>query len=309
LEENKKRVKEYVQTLPECISDLFLWQADVWVKQADPDRERNYTISDSTLQFMNEMLSAIREVRPEARLAFLAYLGTFHRPKFVKPAEGIFLEIAPMHRCFAHAIADPNCPINSRKVSATEMTRQNMGVKSVIEALLEVFKPGEAQVLGYWLDASLFGRSRYKDMRGRVPQFGDIIKDDINYYRSLGISAITTFAVGIDKSYLSEFTSPTIFQYPALLWDSQADLQFQLEGFCDHFYGDKALANLFQLRERIDPIDPMPQYWREYSAELANKRSPVQEMLSETTDEKSRVRLQRLHDEIESVRKIMEGWN
>jgi hypothetical protein len=251
---------------------------------------------------MNEMLSAIREVRPEARLAFLTYLGTFHRPKFVKPAEGIFLEIAPMHRCFAHAIADPNCPINSRKVSETEITRQNMGVKLVIEELLEVFKPDESQVLGYLLDASLFGRGRYKDMRGRIPQFGEIIKDDINYYRSLGISAITTFAVGIDKSYLSEFTSPTIFQYPTLLWDSQADLQSQLEEFCEHFYGDKDLANIFQLRERLDPIDPMPQHCQEYIDELANASSRIQQGLNATKDEKICFRLQRLDNELDHVR-------
>ncbi|MBM3241163.1 DUF4838 domain-containing protein [Candidatus Poribacteria bacterium] len=302
LEENRKQVKDYVQTLPECINDFFLWQADVWVKQADRDRERHYTISDSALQFMNKMLPAIREVRPEARLAFLAYLGTFQRPMFVKPVEGIFLEIAPMHRCFAHAIADPDCPINSRNVPATERTRQNMGVKSIVEELLEVFNPHEAQVLGYWLDASLFGRGRYQNMRGRVPQFGEIIKDDINYYRNLGISAITTFAVGIDKSYLATFTSPTIFQYATLLWDSQADLQSQLEDFCEHFYGDKDLANIFQRREHLDPIDPMPQYWKEYIDELANASSCIQPKLNATTDEKIRLRLERLRNEIDHVR-------
>jgi len=301
LEENKKQVKNYVQTIPECINDFFLWQADVWVKQADRDRERNYTISDSTLQFMNEMLSAIREVRPKARLVFLAYLGTFQRPKFVKPAEGIFLEIAPMHRCFAHAIADLGCPINSRNVSATERTRQNMGVKPIVEELLEVFNPHEAQVLGYWLDASLFGRGRYKDMRGRLPQFGEIIKDDINYYRNLGISTITTFAVGIDKSYLAEFTSPAIFQYASLLWDSQTDLQSQLEDFCEHFYDDKDLANIFQLCEQLEPIDPMPQSWQEYIDELGHARSRIQQILNAKTDENIRVRLQRLHNEIDHV--------
>ena len=302
LEENKNRVKNYLQTLPKCINDFFLWQADVWIKQADRDRERNYTISDSALQFMNEMLPAIREVKPEARLAFLAYLGTFHRPKFVKPAEGIFLEIAPMHRCFSHAIADPDCPINSSDVSATERTRQNMGVKPIVEELLEVFNPHETQVLGYWLDASLFGRGRYKEMRGRLPQFGEIIKDDINYYRNLGISAITTFAVGIDKSYLAKFTSPAIFQYATLLWDSQADLQSQLEDFCAHFYGDKDLANVFQLREHLDPIDPMPQYWKEYIDELANASLCIQQTLNATIDEKIRVRLERLRNEIDHVR-------
>jgi hypothetical protein len=305
LEENRKRVKNYVQTLPECINDFFLWQADVWVKQADRDRERNYTISDSALQFMNEMLPAIREVRPEARLAFLAYLGTFHSPEFVKPADGIFLEIAPIHRCFAHAIADPDCPINSRDISATERTRQNMGVKPIVEELLEVFNPYETQILGYWLDASLFGRGRYKNMRGRVPQFGEIIKDDINYYRNLGISAITTFAVGIDKSYLATFTSPTIFQYATLLWDSQADLKSQLKDFCEHFYGDKDLANIFQLREHLDPIDPMPQYWKEYSDELTRSHSQIQEALNATADEKICVRLERLRNEIDHVRRFL----
>ena len=199
-------IKDYVQTLPECINDFFLWQADVWIKQADRDRERNYTISDLTLQFMNEMLPAIREVIHEVRLAFLTYL-----------------------------------------------------------------------------------------------EFGEIIKDDINYYRNLGISTITTFAVGIDKSYLAEFTSPAIFQYASLLWDSQTDLQSQLEDFCEHFYDDKDLANIFQLCEQLEPIDPMPQSWQEYIDELGHARSRIQQILNAKTDENIRVRLQRLHNEIDHV--------
>lgn len=301
-ERNKTLARDFVRQLPGCIRDFFLWQADVWLEQTEYAKKRNYNLSDSTLQFMNEMLSAIKEVRPDARLAFLAYLSTWERPKHVQPADGIFLEIAPIHRCFAHAITDPHCPINSPAAPNVQTARQLVGVKSVIEELLQVFNPGETQVLGYWLDASLFGRSRYKDLHGRVPQFGDVIKNDVNYYRSLGISAITTFAAGINKEYLERFTSPTIFQYANVLWDNQADLHATLVDFCEHFYGEKELAKVFQLSERLDPIDSMPQHWEAYREELSDAKERVQQILNGTTDETIRIRLERLRDEITFLR-------
>ena len=46
----------------------------------------------------------------------------------------------------------------------------------------------------------------------------------------------------------------------------------------------------------------MPQYWQEYINELEHARSRIQQILNAKTDEKIRVRLQRLHNEIDHVR-------
>lgn len=301
LAKNMDSARDYVSKLPDCINHFFLWQADGWLQQDDHDKKRGYTMSDSVLQFMNEILTTIKSVRPNSRLAFLAYAGTWQRPQFVEPVDGIFLEIAPIHRCFAHAISDLNCPINSRDVPETLAERRATGVQPVIEELLEVFPPHEAQVLGYWLDASLFGRGRYRGLRGRLPQFGEIIKDDINYYRNLGINAITTFAVGINREYLDFFTSPAIFQYAHLLWNSQADLQAEMVDFCGHIYGEKEMARVFQLREQFDPNDATRQYWEKYLEELASARALTRQVLNDTKDEKIQGRLKKLMDEIDFV--------
>jgi len=309
LEENKRLVKDYVSNLPESITDFFLWQADGLLEQADYDKKRGYSISDSTQAFMNEILDAIRETRPSARLAFLAYASTWESPKNVKPKDGIFLEIAPIHRCFAHAIADENCPINGRRISVEPGEWRFSGIKPVIEDLLEVFDPAESQVLGYWLDASLFGRSRYRELRGRLPQFGEVIKDDINFYRNKGVSAITTFAVGLDREYFETFTSPTVFQYPALLWDSQIDLKPGLEDFCENFYGSKEMAAAFRTDEQIEPMEPMPEIWKAYISEPTDAGLLAQKVLNATDDDNIRKRLERLMNEFEFVKKWLDARN
>jgi len=253
---------------------------------------------------MNEMITAIRTVRTNARLYFLAYLSTWQPPKFIKPSDGIFLEIAPIHRCFAHAISEPNCYINSRaNQSIASGDTKILGVKPNIEELLELFNPQEAQVLGYWLDASLFSRGRYDRLRGRLPQFGEIIKDDINFYHELGISAITTFAVGLDREYFSFFTSPAIFQYASLLWNNQTDLYSQLVEFCEYFYGEKEMIKVFDFYEQFDPRDTDNQYWKTYLQNLKSSIMFIKELLHETKDKNFQNRLTKLMEEFLFVEK------
>lgn len=195
------------------------------------------------MTFINYMLPLIREHKPNAKLAFLAYGDTWKRPNKVKPLTGVFLELAPVHRCFSHAITDSNCQINQENIFL------------VIEGFLESFNPKDAQVLGYWLDSSLFGRGRLRELQGRLPQFAHIIKEDFQYYLKKGIRAIKTFVVGLDREYFSRYISPTVFLYPMLLWNHQLDLELEIRNFCENYFGDASLSVLFDLRERLDPRD------------------------------------------------------
>jgi len=247
LERSKKLLREFLERVPPEKNDFFLWPADRTLVHCDCEQDRDLSLSDQVLLFMNQMMQVIRETRPDARLTFIQYWSTWQPPRSVKPADGIFLEIAPIHQCFSHSIRDPVCGINRNKVLPQ------------IEEALKLFNPKEAQVLGYWLDSSLFGRGEFKDLFGRLPQFGGVIKQDFDYYWKKGIPAITTFAVGVDKDYFSTFTSPTVFQYAQLLWNPQADLESELLTFCENFYGHSDLAQIFGLYEQIDPKDFLPQ--------------------------------------------------
>jgi len=235
------------------------------------------------------MLKALRTLRPEARMSFIDYWSTWGAPKVSRPVDGVFLEMAPMFRCFSHFITDPICPINSKEIHP------------VIEDLLQIFDPEESHVLGYWLDASLFGRSRYEALAGRVPQFGEAIKQDIKYYRDKGIYGISTFAVGINKEYLSRFASPTIFQYPALLWDAEADLKSELLNFCENYYGDRSLIQVFQLNEQIEPNDKDFVNWQELADGFSRNKLIVEEVMNGATDDIHTARLNRLTRELEHM--------
>ncbi|MBD3181947.1 DUF4838 domain-containing protein [Candidatus Poribacteria bacterium] len=292
MKKSKVNLLEFAKNLPSEIKELFLWPADKPLTL-----EKGKSLSDVILEFMNEMVRKLRTIRPDNRMSFIAYWSTWHAPKYVKPDEGIFLEIAPMFRCFSHGITDPSCPINSKDI------------KPVIEDLVGIFNTDEAHVLGYWLDASLFGRSRYKDMTGRIPQIGNICKDDLQYYKSKGVKNISTFAVGVDEDYLSRFASPMLFHYPALLWDTDTDIKTQIVDFCENYYGSRDLADVFQLNEHTDTNDSSPEKWDESSKIYSQDKITSEEILKNSTDDLHIDRLKRLLRELDHMLEWIKGLN
>jgi hypothetical protein len=291
LDRNRSLLLDYISSLPVQLNEFFLWPADRPLEL----QERELSLSDAVLMFTNEMLKNIRTLRPNARMSFLVYWSTWKAPEKVRPIDGVFLELAPIFRCFSHAISDPACPINSKEILP------------VIEDILQVFDPADAHVLGYWLDASLFGRGRYKALSGRLPQIGSIIEQDIKYYKSRGIPNISTFAVGIDREYLSKYASPSIFQYPALLWDVESDLRWQLMDFCENYYGDRSMTEAFQLDEQTDPNDTSVVGWDTLKDRYARASLIVKEILQGSTDDMHIKRLGRLIRELEHTGSWVDG--
>jgi hypothetical protein len=289
MDRSRSLLLDYIRSLPVQLDDFFLWPADKPLELRESNQAGNLSLPDAVLMFTNEMLKAIRTLRPDARMSFLAYWSTWKAPETIRPLSGVFLELAPIFRCFSHAIPDPVCLINSKEILP------------VIEDILKVFDPAEAHVLGYWLDASLFGRGRYKALSGRLPQIGSIIKQDLKYYKSRGINNISTFAVGIDRGYLSMYASPTIFQYPALLWNVESDLRSQLVDFCENYYGDRSVAEIFRVDEQVDPNDTSVAGWDTLADRYARARLVVKEILQGSTDDVHIHRLGRLIRELEHM--------
>ncbi|MGB9594945.1 MAG: DUF4838 domain-containing protein [Candidatus Poribacteria bacterium] len=287
LEENKALVKDYVNNLPNQINEFFLWPADVTLGLYDnPD---NWSIPDVILKFTNDMSTAIREVRPNARMSFLSYWSTWGIPNKIKPIDSVFLEIAHIHQCFSHYIADPLCPVNSKEVA------------DIIDNLLEIFNPLETHVLGYWLDASLFGRGVYQDLSGRLPNTGSIIQKDLIYYKNKGVKNISTFAVDLNKNYFQRFASPNVFLYPMLLWNVNIDIEQELENFCINFYGNRDIAKFFQYTEQIDPRHKDTEQWNSIKQHLSHSETIINDIIKGTTKDIHILRLNRLLDEIHHI--------
>ncbi len=144
------------------------------------------TVSDQNLASVNAMAKALREADPQAELAYLAYLNHYEMPEKVEPAEGVFLEFAPITRCPRHAINDPDCAVN--RVYWNSLKRH-----------LNLFAPEKTHILEYWLDVSFY--SHYKKPAVKPVLFRDVLRRDIEAYMSLGISRFTTFAVYMDGEY------------------------------------------------------------------------------------------------------------
>lgn len=227
--------------LPDSMQDLFLWQADGHIKPCECAEHRGMSVSDQTLLFANHMAQAAHQARAGARLCYLAYHTTLPAPTSVAAHDGVFLEWAPIARCMSHPLDDPACPVNAEE-----------HLPHLVDNL-RVFAPDQAQVLGYWLDSSLFNRGRFRDNHGRLPWFPELMRADFRCYRGLGIRQITTFGINLDRAYFGQFVSPSVLAYAHLLWDPEADIAGELRDFCAHTFGtEEALAG-FVPDTAVDP--------------------------------------------------------
>lgn len=184
----------------------FLWGTDSYGWCRCP-KCRHLGDSDQALLVENALLQALRSTDPHATLAHLAYSGTAAVPREVKPAQGIFLEFAPIHRRHDLPYAEQ---------SGCEEALEHL------EANLELFGFQTAQVLEYWLDVSLF--SQYKRPPKAIPWSRALFASDLDTYGGLGIHHITTFAVFADCEYVSLYGIPPIAEYGKMLreWNPQS---------------------------------------------------------------------------------------
>jgi hypothetical protein len=113
---------------------------------------------------------------------------------------------------------------------------------------LRLFGPANSQVLGYWLDDTLFSRAHY----GKLPYNPDALQSDLAYFRALGIPAITTFGVITGRDYFLQHASPAVFLYPALLWRTQADTRAIMREYCGSYFGDEAAIRIYDLLADAD---------------------------------------------------------
>ena len=161
-----------------------------------------YSASDQQLLVMNRVLAALREEIPDATLAYLGYVDCLVPPEKVMPAEGIFLEYAPIERDF-HA------PL------ASQDAERNRDQNAHLAELLKLFGSDTAKVLDYWLDNSLF--SGWTKPPKPFCEDKAVVAADFAYYRSLGFTDISTFACYLGPDYIALHGAPDITGFAAAL--------------------------------------------------------------------------------------------
>ncbi len=168
--------------------DYYFWLDDAENNRCECEKCRTLSASDQSLIVANAIADELRRFDSSARVCYLAYLGTLTPPKSVKPAPGVFLEYAPMKR-------DRSIPV-----------WEDDNVKRELAALFDVFEPGEAKILEYWYDNSMF--SNWKKPPKKFTPDNERIAKEIDFYRSLGVGNVTSFACYLGADYEALYGAP-----------------------------------------------------------------------------------------------------
>jgi hypothetical protein len=186
--EIKKNITEMVKWLRPTTNRYFFWTDDGMNGYCHCDSCKKYSESEQALIYENRLLKMLREINPAATLAHLAYNNTYQAPSKIKPSGGIFLEYAPIDR-------DLSKPVPENHVLHLANN-------------LKVFPAQTAHVLEYWVDVSKFS-GWDKDHLVKIPWNMENCKRDAGFYKSLGISSITSFAVWLNKDYFEQYGEDT----------------------------------------------------------------------------------------------------
>jgi hypothetical protein len=127
----------------------------------------------------------------------LAYCHTLAAPQQITPAQGVFLEYAPINRRYDLPYA--------QQMGPTQPDGLHM-----LDANLEVFCRKTAQVLEYWLDVSRF--SQWRRPTVQLPWNREVFGADVDTYGSRGIRHITMFAAWGDAEYVTGFGEPKFIE-------------------------------------------------------------------------------------------------
>lgn len=191
------KAAEFAKLLPASNHRYYFWLDDGKETCYCP-KCREYSVSEQALIIENRMIEAIREVDPQAKLAHLCYYNSMDAPVKVKPADGIFLEFAPIDRNWDY-------PLTAKETTSllNESGITHAQILKYLEDNLKVFPAEDAVILEYWLDVSLF--SRWKKPAVQVPWNREVFESDVETYAGYGLRNVTSFAVYMDSEYFSKY--------------------------------------------------------------------------------------------------------
>ena len=164
-----------------CRPVFYFWLDDAVNVHCMCQRCKKLSPSDQLLLAVNKMITEIRREIPDAKMPYLAYLDSLEVPTSVKPAEGVFLEYAPIEK---YKKADAQ----RFKVEREMLLKQ-----------AEFFGWKDSKVLEYWLDNSLFSKWKKPPVRLNVDREQTV--KEIREYADLGFENIATFGCFLGEDY------------------------------------------------------------------------------------------------------------
>ena len=164
----------------------YYWLDDVTDCACHCPACRGLSPADQQLKIVNAMVSGLKKRNPAAKLCYLAYHDALEVPANVKPADGVFLEYAPIRRDHHRPIADPGCEKNAAEVQP-------------LPALVDFFGTEDARILDYWMDNSLFSNWTKPPKLFKLDEA--VLAADVDFYKDLGFGEITSFGCYLGPDY------------------------------------------------------------------------------------------------------------
>jgi hypothetical protein len=184
---------------------LHLWPDDIlgggWCRC---ERCAHLSPSDQALLATNVLAEALAELRPEARIAYLAYHDTQGAPTHVRPQRNVVLCYAPRSRSYGHALDDPASGVNA---AYARDLRENI-------AWFEAAGCGEHRIFEYYLDGLLF--------KSALPPLTPVLPGDIAAYRAAGAHAVQALMTG-DRPWVAPPVNAYLFARLAWRPDQPVD--------------------------------------------------------------------------------------
>lgn len=174
------RAVELARALYRSTDRYFFWLDDAKDAFCHCPECRKLTPSEQQMKILNRMLGRLKVWNPSARLAYLAYFECILPPRAIVPDTDIFLEYAPFERNFHR-------PLREDAQSAP------------ILDLLSTFGKDGAKVLDYWYDNSLY--SNWTKPPREFFLEGEVMRDDFDFYQSLGFLDFSSFACYLGEDY------------------------------------------------------------------------------------------------------------
>jgi len=127
---------------------------------------RGMSIQAQYMRVVNAVAEAVEKVRPDLRVAHIAYYDTLLPDVRVKPRPNVILLFAPRSRCYGHALDSADCEVNS-------VTYQGL------KKYMEIFGEKNAATFEYFGDSLL-----YCSIAASIPW---IVGADMKEYFRLGV--------------------------------------------------------------------------------------------------------------------------
>ena len=198
----RERSAELARIFHPDTDKYYFWIDDVASASCQCEKCRALSPSDQALTLYNAIADGLSSVNSRAKQSYLAYYATLPVPTNVKKRDNVFLEFAPLARDFDVSLFD-------------ESREKNYSQVKTLPALLDFFGRDDAKVLEYWMDNSLF--SGWKKPPKELHFNAKTCEADVNRYKELGFTSITSFGCFLGEDYLDLYGDADLSEYDRIL--------------------------------------------------------------------------------------------